>query len=70
MLYEVITDIGEDRGVPRASPAELGEMRERLQQMRQLLDDALRAEAPEHDFSHVVRARGMFCFLGVSTEQA
>ena len=48
---------------------ELGAMRERLQQMRQLLDDALRAEAPEHDFSHVVRAKGMFCFLGVSTEQ-
>jgi aspartate/tyrosine/aromatic aminotransferase len=48
---------------------ELGEMRQRLQQMRQLLDDALRAEAPEHDFSHVVRAKGMFCFLGVSTEQ-
>lgn len=48
---------------------ELGEMRERLHDMRQLLDDALRAEAPEHDFSHVLRARGMFCFLGISTEQ-
>jgi len=48
---------------------ELGEMRERLHDMRQLLADALRAEAPEHDFSHVVRARGMFCFLGISTEQ-
>ncbi len=48
---------------------ELGEMRERLRDMRQLLNDALRAEAPEHDFSHVVRARGMFCFLGISTEQ-
>jgi aspartate aminotransferase len=47
---------------------ELAEMRERLQKMRQLLDEALRAEAPDHDFSHVVRARGMFCFLGVSTE--
>ena len=48
---------------------ELGEMRERLHDMRKLLADALRAEAPEHDFSHVVRARGMFCFLGISTEQ-
>ena len=44
-------------------------MRDRLQHMPQLLDDALRAEAPEHDFSHVVRAKGMFCFLGISTEQ-
>lgn len=48
---------------------ELGEMRQRLHDMRQLLDDALRAEAPEHDFSHVLRARGMFCFLGLSTDQ-
>lgn len=48
---------------------ELAEMRERLQEMRQLLDEALRAEAPDHDFSHVVRANGMFCFLGISTAQ-
>jgi aspartate aminotransferase len=48
---------------------ELGDMRERLQAMRQLLDEALRAAAPDHDFSHVVRARGMFCFLGISAEQ-
>jgi aspartate/tyrosine/aromatic aminotransferase len=37
--------------------------------MRQLLHDALREEAPDHDFSHLVRAKGMFCFLGVSPEQ-
>ncbi len=49
--------------------AELAGMRQRLRDMRQLLDEALRAEAPDHDFSHVVRAKGMFCFLGVSKEQ-
>jgi aspartate/tyrosine/aromatic aminotransferase len=48
---------------------ELTEMRERLRDMRQLLHDALREEAPDHDFSHLVRARGMFCFLGVSPGQ-
>ncbi len=48
---------------------EVGEMRERLQAMRQLLDEALRAAAPDQDFSHVVRAKGMFCFLGLSAEQ-
>jgi aspartate/tyrosine/aromatic aminotransferase len=48
---------------------ELTEMRERLCEMRQLLHDALREEAPDHDFSHLVRAKGMFCFLGVSPEQ-
>jgi aspartate/tyrosine/aromatic aminotransferase len=48
---------------------ELTEMRERLREMRQLLHDALRKEAPDHDFSHLLRAKGMFCFLGVSPEQ-
>ena len=48
---------------------ELTAMRERLREMRQLLHDALREAAPDHDFSHLVRAKGMFCFLGVSPEQ-
>jgi aspartate/tyrosine/aromatic aminotransferase len=48
---------------------ELTAMRERLHEMRQLLHDALREEAPDHDFSHLVRAKGMFCFLGVSPGQ-
>jgi aspartate/tyrosine/aromatic aminotransferase len=37
--------------------------------MRQLLNDALRASAPDHDFSHLVRANGMFCFLGITEAQ-
>ena len=48
---------------------ELTGMRERLGEMRQLLHDALLEEAPGHDFSHLVRAKGMFCFLGLSPEQ-
>ncbi len=48
---------------------ELDEMRDRLQSMRALLNDALAAKAPEHDFSHLVRANGMFCFLGITAEQ-
>lgn len=65
----VVETILHDDALRSAWAEELGEMRERLQEMRRLLDDALRAAAPEHDFSHVVRARGMFCFLGISTEQ-
>ncbi len=41
-------------------------MRARLREMRVLLNDALKERAPAHDFSHLVRATGMFCFLGVS----
>ena len=44
-------------------------MRERLRDMRQLLHDTLREEAPGHEFTHLTRANGMFCFLGVSPEQ-
>lgn len=65
----VVETILHDDALRAAWAGELGEMRERLQEMRRLLDDALRTAAPEHDFSHVVRARGMFCFLGISTEQ-
>lgn len=49
--------------------AELATMRERLAGVRTLLVDALRDTAPEHDFSHIARARGMFSFLGISREQ-
>jgi aspartate/tyrosine/aromatic aminotransferase len=48
---------------------ELQEMRVRLREMRVLLNDALRESAPAHDFSHLIRATGMFCFLGLSPEQ-
>ncbi len=44
-------------------------MRERLAVVRELLVDALRDTPPEHDFSHIARARGMFSFLGISREQ-
>jgi len=49
--------------------AELGEMRERLRAMRHLLNDALIQQAPGHDFTHLVRATGMFCFLGITAQQ-
>ena len=48
---------------------ELAEMRGRLREMRVLLSDALREKAPDHDFSHLVRAKGMFCFLGIGEDQ-
>ena len=49
--------------------AEVTEMRNRLRSMRKSLVSALRDKAPEHDFSHVTRANGMFCFLGLSESQ-
>ena len=49
--------------------AEVAEMRSRLQSMRSLLVAALADAAPGHDFSHIERTTGMFCYLGVSAEQ-
>lgn len=48
---------------------ELTEMRDRLRHMRVLLNDELVAKAPDYNFSHLVRATGMFCFLGVTAAQ-
>jgi aspartate aminotransferase len=48
---------------------ELDAMRERLLAMRQMLHAALVARAPDRDFSHLVRATGMFCFLGLTAGQ-
>ena len=47
---------------------EVNEMRDRLQGMRVLLNDALLEKIPERDFSHLLRANGMFCFLGIKAE--
>lgn len=48
---------------------EVEAMRARITGMRTLLHDKLAEVAPDHDFSHLARAKGMFCFLGISAEQ-
>ncbi|MDJ0710394.1 MAG: amino acid aminotransferase [Woeseiaceae bacterium] len=65
----VVAMILGDPELKAAWRVELAEMRGRLREMRELLHDALREKAPDHDFSHLVRATGMFCFLGISEDQ-
>ncbi len=65
----VVAMILGDPELKAAWRVELAEMRGRLREMREMLHDALRDKAPDHDFSHLVRAVGMFCFLGISEEQ-
>lgn len=48
---------------------ELAQMRERLRDMRVRLNDALIEKTPDRDFSHLLRATGMFCFLGITTAE-
>ena len=65
----VVARILNDEDLRATWLAELAGMRQRLQDMRKCLVAALREAAPEHDFSHIERANGMFCYLGVSAEQ-
>jgi len=65
----VVSLILNDDELRSAWVEELAEMRDRIRAMRVLLHDALLEKAPNHDFSHLVRATGMFCFLGITAEQ-
>lgn len=65
----VVSTILNDPDLGAAWRVELAEMRGRLREMRVLLNEALIEKAPDHDFSHLVRATGMFCFLGISEDQ-
>ena len=65
----VVSLILNDPELKAAWRVELAEMRGRLKEMRNLLHEALHERAPQHDFSHLSRAVGMFCFLGITPEQ-
>ena len=65
----VVSHILRDESLRADWLAELAEMRGRLKAVRARLVEALGQRAPDKDFSHVSRANGMFCFLGVSVEQ-
>jgi aromatic-amino-acid transaminase len=48
---------------------ELGEMRDRIKQMRQAFVEKLKVKAPQYDFSFVLQQRGMFSYSGLTAEQ-
>lgn len=48
---------------------ELAEMRNRINNYRQLIIDTLAAEGVQQDFSFITRQHGMFSFLGINKEQ-
>jgi aspartate aminotransferase len=65
----VVSLILHDDELRNAWIVELAEMRDRIRAMRVLLHDALVEKMPDHDFSHLMRTTGMFCFLGITAEQ-
>lgn len=48
---------------------ELGEMRDRIKQMRQAFVEKLKIKAPQYDFSFVLQQRGMFSYSGLNADQ-
>ncbi|MFD2167410.1 amino acid aminotransferase [Thalassotalea euphylliae] len=48
---------------------ELAEMRDRINGNRQMIVDKLVENGVTRDFSHIVRQKGMFSFLGITPEQ-
>ena len=65
----VVAHILNDRELCAEWHDELAGMRNRLGDMRKLLVAALKDTAPGHDFSHIERTTGMFCYLGLSKDQ-
>lgn len=65
----VVSHILNDEELRAEWLGELAGMRKRLQAMRKLLVEELKSAAPDHDFSHISRTTGMFCYLGVTPEQ-
>ncbi len=65
----VVSIILDDGGLRAEWLEEVAEMRGRLDEMSQLLSDKLAERVSNRNFSHLVRTRGMFCFLGISAEQ-
>jgi len=48
---------------------ELNEVKDRLKEMRALLSQALNDRATKFDSSHLIKANGMFSYLGVTAKQ-
>ncbi|GAL28627.1 aspartate aminotransferase [Vibrio variabilis] len=65
----VVTYILNDAALRAEWEQEVAEMRDRIQEMRELFVATLKAEGVDADFSFIERQNGMFSFSGLSKEQ-
>lgn len=66
----LVNNVLSDHALTTLWTAELTQMRERIMQMRQILQNKLSQALPERDFSYLVKQQGMFSYTGLSAEQA
>jgi aspartate aminotransferase len=65
----IVAKVLTDNSLRASWVEELGEMRQRLNDLRRLLVDKLAERNAPRDFSFIANERGMFSFLGISREQ-
>lgn len=65
----VVTHILNDEALRAEWEKEVAEMRDRIQEMRELFVSTLKAEGVDADFSFIERQNGMFSFSGLSKDQ-
>jgi len=66
---QVVATVLNDEQLTANWLAEVGRMRVRILEMRQVLVDALKAEIPGRNFDYLLQQRGMFSYTGLSAEQ-
>jgi aspartate/tyrosine/aromatic aminotransferase len=66
---ELVTTILGDKDLSALWKQEVAEMRDRINGMRRLLVETLRAKGVPGDYSFITRQRGMFSFSGLTPEQ-
>ncbi len=64
----IVAEILDNAALRAAWQGELTAMRERILQLRTAAAEALAAACPHRDFSHILRQRGMFSYLGVDKD--
>lgn len=65
----IVTTILEDKELRATWEGEVKEMRDRINGMRKLFVETLKAKGVKQDFSFIIEQRGMFSFSGLNKEQ-
>jgi aromatic-amino-acid transaminase len=66
---ELVARILSTPGLRALWEKEVGGMRDRIKEMRQLLVEGIKKRAPQRDFSFILKQRGMFSYSGLTKDQ-